>query len=129
MCKNTNPDLKGWNRNSTFGCDLKTILHSDTRMKTGKGYRGVMYLDSDEFLDEYLCRDPHYTFVETVDSTDGKRNPRLYSGQFITVTCRADGTLRPNFRPQRIDAGTNVDAFAIAVCNELRQALKGLVER
>ena len=28
-----------------------------------------------------------------------KRNPRVFNGEYITVTRRDDGSLRPNFKP------------------------------
>ena len=57
-----------------------------------------------------------------------KRNPRLFNGRYITVTCRADGSLHLNFKNVVMDDDFSVDSFAIGVCNELRQALGGLVE-
>ena len=121
--------LQGWNRNTDLGCDVKTILFSDKRMKTGKEYRGVMRRDSDAVVDEYLYRDAHYTFIETPPTAVRKRNPRVFVGELITVTRWDDGSLHPNFRPMKVENGFSVDAYAIAVCNELRQALKGLVEK
>ena len=35
-------DHEGWHRNTDLGCDLKTILSSDTSMQTGKEYQGVL---------------------------------------------------------------------------------------
>ena len=34
-------NLNGWHTNTDLGCDVKTLLRSDVRMKTGKGYQGV----------------------------------------------------------------------------------------
>ena len=58
-----------------------------------------------------------------------KRNPRVFNGEYITVTRRDDGSLRPNFKPVKTGKGFDVVRYALAVCNELRQALKGLVEK
>ena len=52
----------------------------------------------------------------------------MFNGKFITVTRRDDGSLNLNFKSLKTDDGFSVDGYAIAVCNELRQALKGLVE-
>ncbi len=116
----------GWNPNTELGCNVKTILSSDRRMKTGKGYRGVLSRDTDAITDEFLCRDAHYTFIETLPETDGKRNPRVFSGRFITITRRDDGSLRLNFRRMETVAEANIDGYAIGVCNELRRALRSL---
>ena len=57
--------LQGWNRSTELCVDLKTILHSDSVMTTGKEYRGILRRDSDAEIEEFRCHDPHYTFVET----------------------------------------------------------------
>ena len=92
-------DHEGWHRNTDLGCDLKTILSSDTSMQTGKEYQGVLRRDNDTIVDEYICKDAHYTFVETQPAAPEKRNPRVFNGEYITVTRRDDGSLRPNFKP------------------------------
>ena len=122
-----NADLKGWHRNTDLAVDLKTILRSDRTMKTGKDYQGVLRRDSDAEIEDFRCRDAHYTFVEALPWTS-KRNPRVFRGKYITVTRRDDSTLRLNFRPVRMDRGFNVVLFALGVSSELMQALEGLVE-
>ena len=59
MSKQSKTNLTGWHRNTDLGCDLKTILCSDRRMKQGKDYQGVLRLDDEGTIDEYLSRDPH----------------------------------------------------------------------
>ena len=116
-----------WNRNTDLSVDLKTILRSDRKMKTGKEYQGVLRLDSEAEIEDFRCRDTHYTFTETESWTE-KRNPRMFRGKYITVTRRSDGTLRLNFRPVKMDRGFNVVRYAINVGNELMWALEGLIE-
>ena len=120
--------LQGWNRSTELCVDLKTILHSDSVMTTGKEYRGILRRDSDAEIEEFRCHDPHYTFVETVPPTADKRNPHLFVGEYITITRRDDGTLRPNFKPMKVGADFNLERFALGVYNELCMALYGLVE-
>ena len=120
---------QGWHRNTEFACDLKTILSSDLRMKTGREYRGILRRDTDTVVDEFLCRDPHYTFVETLPPAACRRNPHLVQGEHISLTRRADGSIRLYFKKLKTDAGFSVDGYALAVCNEISLALKGLVER
>ena len=119
--------MKGWNRSTELCVDLKTILRSDVRMKTGKEYRGILRRDSDAEIEEFRCHDPHYTFVETQPWLS-KRNPRVFAGKYITITRRDDGTLRPNFKPMRVGKDFNLERFALGVYNELCMALYGLVE-
>ena len=118
---------QSWNHNTELAVDLKTILRSDRRMKTGKEYQGVLRRDHDAEIEEFRCRDAHYTFVETVTSTPKKHNPRVYYGEYITVTRRQDGSLQPNFRPMKVDKDFNVEYYAADVANELLWALEGLL--
>lgn len=121
--------LQGWHRNTELGVDLKTILRSDVRMKTGKTYPGVLRRDSDAVVDEFRCHDPHYTFTETVPPTATKRNPHVFDGKYITVTRRDDGSLRLNFKELKVGADFSVEKYASGVANELLWALEGLVEK
>ena len=123
-----NSNLNGWHTNTDLGCDVKTILRSDVRMKVGKSYQGVFRLDSDAIVDEFLSRDPHYTFTETVPLAAGKRNPHVFDGEYITVTRRDDGSLRLNFKELNTGAGFNVERFSFGVYREVYRALKGLVK-
>ena len=113
-------------KNTDYGCNVKTILRDDRRMRTGKDYLGVLRRDTEAEVDEFLSRDAHYTFVET-DPWTSKRNPRLFRGRYITITRRDDGTLRLNFRPMPV--GVKVDNYAFKVYLELRKALIGLIEK
>ena len=114
------------NKNTELCCDIKTILHSDRTMRTGRDYQGVLRRDHGADIDEFRCRDAHYTFVETVAWTE-KRNPRVFRGKYITITRRPDGTLRPNFRP--LPANMSVERYAFGVYIELHKALEGLIEK
>ena len=121
--------LQGWNRNTDLAVDLKTILRSDRSMKTGKEYQGVLRRDSDSDIDEFRCRDAHYTFVETVRQRTEKRNPHVFVGEYISVTRKDDGSLRPNFRPLKVDKDFSAYRYALGVFNELMWALEDLVEK
>ena len=121
--------LQGWNRSTELCCDVKTILHSDRTLKTGKDYQGVLRRDHGADIDEFRCRDAHYTFVETLPQSAGKRNPHVFRGKFITVTRRDDGMLRLNFRPLKDDKDFSVYCYALGVFNELMWALEDLIEK
>ena len=112
------------NVNTALCVNLKTILRSDKRMKPGREYPGILRRDVE--YDEYRC-DEHYTFVETLPWTS-KRNPRLFNGRYISITRQDDGTLRPNFKPMKVDKHFSVETYAFKVYLELGKALKGLVE-
>ena len=119
---------EGWHKNTELSVDVKTILRDDRRMKAGKEYQGVLRRDSEALVEDFHYQDSHFTFVETMPETCTKRNPRLFEGQYITITRWDDGSLHANFKRIVMRPGFNIDGFAIGVCNELRRALNGLVE-
>lgn len=113
--------------NTELCIDLKTKLQNEVLMKPGKEYHGILRHDIPS--EEFDFDDCHYTFIETLPSTASKRNPHVYVGEYITVTRRDDGSLRPNFKPMpKLGANLSVDNYAFEVYRELREALKGLVE-
>lgn len=120
---------QGWSRNTDLAVDLKTILHSDHSMKTGREYLGVLRRDSDAEIEDFRCRDAHYTFTEVVcASSVVRRNVCIYEGKYITCTKRLDGTVRLNFKNLKVDAAFNADGYALEVANEIREALNGFIE-
>ena len=119
---------QGWHPNTELSVDLKTLLRSDERMRIGKGYTGVLRLDSEAEVEEYRSFDPHYTFTETVPPTAAKRNPHIFDGKYITVTRRDDGSLRLNFKELKTGDDFNLERYALGVYNEICLALAGLIE-
>ena len=116
---------KVFNHNTHLGVNVKTVLNSDRIMRVGKSYQGVLKRDVE--VDEFRY-DEHFTFVETLPWSM-KRNPRVYNGRYISITRCQDGSLKPNFKPMPTGRQFSIDSYAIGVCNELREALEGLVER
>lgn len=111
--------LKKIIRSSTELCvDLKTILLKDRIMMPGKTYHGLLNRDGED----------HFSFIETLPSTNGKRNPHVFRGKYITITRRDDGTLRLNFRPMKVVPGFSLERYATGVSNEILWALQGYVE-
>lgn len=98
--------------------DLKSMLRKDRIMMPGKTYHGLLRRDGED----------HFSFIETLPSTNGKRNPHVFRGKYITITRRDDGTLRLNFRPLRQGPGFNLERYATGVSNEILWALQGYVE-
>ena len=99
---------------------MKTLLQSDPLARIGKTYRGCFVVD-DEF---------NATFVEEAPREREKRNLRLFDGEFITLTYRlSDGHVRLNFKEIALKGRGNIDAYAIGVMDEIRQALSGLIEK
>ena len=115
---------KVWNNNTHLSVDLKTQLTSDRVAKNGKSYQGV--LRRDDICEDFLYAE-HFTFTET-QPWNMKRNPRVFSGKYISVTRQDDGTYRPNFKPLKTGEGFSLERYALGVYNELCLALGGLIE-
>ena len=117
--------LQSWKHNTHLGVDLKTHLRSDACAKAGKSYKGV--LRRDEICEDFHYEE-HFTFTESVPSTEGKRNVHVFKGRYITITLKNDGTLRPNFKPIPTGEGFSLERYALGVYNEICLALAGLIE-
>lgn len=113
-------------RTNTILCvDLKTLLHIDGLMQPGKDYRGILRRDlSTEPCGRY---DEHLTFVESLPSS-GKRNPKVFEGQHLTITRREDGSPRVNIKKINIFKGFSAEAYAFELANELAEGLEIFVE-
>ena len=124
MSEKTNLSHNGWNRNTHLCVDVKTLMRSDSVMKPGREYMGV--LRRDENSDEFRY-DERFTFTETLPWKAYKRNPTLFRGKYISITRRPDGSLRLNFLPVKMDHGFSAVCYAVGVANELLWGLEGLV--
>lgn len=123
--RTTDSEKQGWNPNTHLSVDLKTLLRSDSKMKAGKNYQGV--LRRDEICEEFRY-DEHFTFTETVPQKDGRRNPHVFDGKYITVTRRDDGSLRLNFKELKTGEDFDLERYGLGVYNEICLALAGLIE-
>lgn len=109
--------FRGFYPNTEPCVDLKLMTCKPGRMEVGDLLGGVITRDGEE----------HYTFRETQPSTAGKRNQQVFYGKFITITRRDDGTLRPNFKPLKMEKGFSASSYATGVANELLWALTSLL--
>lgn len=103
--------------NTELGVDLKLVTQKQGRMELG------------EYLDGMITRDgeDHFIFVEnaTEQRKAERRNPTIFSGQWINVKRRADGTVYPTFkRTKRIGAGELGDYAVSTTCELLMVAGK-----
>ena len=114
--------LKNW----LLCCDLQTILQTDILLKDGKCYLGLLRR---KLPSEGNIYGDQYEFEEVkVPLTVCNRNVHLFIGQYVTLTCRPNGSLRLNFKNLKIDTGFSVETYCLEVANEIRMALKGLIE-
>ena len=100
-------------------CQLKVLTREPGRMPVGAYLKGFITHD----------RESHFTFTETPLQAARKRNPRVFDGEFITVTVWDDGSLHPNFKAMKMDEGFSISGYAIGVYFELFEALKSLLAR
>lgn len=97
--------------NTELGVDLKLVTQEQGRMELGEYRDGMITRDGED----------HFIFVEnaTEQRKAERRNPTIFSGQWINVKRRADGTVYPTFkRTQRIGAGELGD-YAVSTTCEL----------
>lgn len=97
--------------------DVKFFTFTQGRMEVGATLPGIITRDSED----------HFTFREMPFSTTVKRNTKVFDGEFITITRRKDGTLRPNFKPMKLNDGLTASGYATGVANELLWALTSLL--
>ncbi len=126
-CKHCSTSCK-YKRCLELGIDLQTNLLKDTRMKVGKPYYGLLRCKVDAAVDGNHLRDGLYTFTEALPWIT-KRNPRLFNGKTISLTCKDVDSYRLNFKALKLDADFNVERFALSVANEICIALGGLIEK
>lgn len=103
--------------NTELDVDLKLVTQEQGPMELG------------EYLDGMITRDgeDHFTFVEnaTEQRKAERRNPSIFSGQWINVKRRADGTVYPTFkRTKGIGAGKLGDYAVNTTCELLMVAGK-----
>lgn len=106
------------NKNWMLCIDLMTQLRNDRYPKLGKGYNGQLMM-----VDDGEAR-----FIERVDSTNGKRNMRVFEGRYINISLKDDGSYQPNFKHVRIDASM-LESYVQGVTQELKEAFTSLLEK
>ena len=105
---------------------LQTILQTDNLLKDGKCYLGLLRR---KLPSEGNIYGDQYEFEEVeVPLTVCRRNVHLFIGQHVTLTRRPDGSLRLNFKNLKIENDFSIDTYCLEVANEIRMALKGVVE-
>lgn len=113
--------------NTELGVDLKLLTLESGRLAVGGSLPGVIFR-----IDDY-----DYVFVQAAESKKEmasekevvKRNPHVYVGDHITYTCRDNVELRPNFKPMVIGGDFCIEAYALAVANELIAGYYGFIEK
>ena len=114
--------LKNW----LLCCELQTILQTDILLKDGKCYLGLLRR---KLSSEGNIYGDQYEFKEVkVPLTACRRNVHIFIGRYITLTCRPNGSLRLNFKNLKIDTDFSVETYCLEVANEIRMALKDLIE-
>jgi len=114
-------------KNLLLCVDVLTYLQHDQLLRSGREYLGVLRYDVPN--EGNLFDDGLLTFKEIeVSSSTVRRNVCIFNGEHITCTKRLNGTVRLNFKNLKVDATFNGDEYALEVANEIRHALRCLVE-
>lgn len=103
--------------NTELDVDLKLVTQEQGPMELGEYLDGMITHDGED----------HFTFVEnaTEQRKAERRNPSIFSGQWINVKRRADGTVYPTFkRTKGIGAGKLGDYAVNTTCELLMVAGK-----
>lgn len=111
--------------NTLIGVDVKTRLQIDGLMLPGKEYRGILRRDLTNSPE--CIYDEHLTFIESLPSS-GKRNPKVFEGQYLSITRREDGSPRVNVKKINVYKGFSAEAYAFELANELVEGLEIFVE-
>lgn len=114
------------NKNRPSCINLDILLQTDSLLRVGKRYLGLLRR---KLPSEGNIYGDQYEFEEVkVPLTVCNRNVHLFIGQYVTLTCRPNGSLRLNFKNLKIDTDFSVENYCLEVANEIRMALKGLIE-
>lgn len=95
--------------------DLKAMTQ-DTHFRPQEAKTGVLSMqDEDNFI-----------FYEA-QPTQGRRNPRLWSGKTLNISQKSDGSLSVNFKPLRLEPDTNTALLVSRIYFDFLQAQKDLL--
>ncbi len=100
-------------KNNFLCIDLKTVMLKDALPQKGKCYTGVLSRIDEE----------HYRFEESIRRTRAARNPKLYDGDYISMTRRTNGKYQLYLKAME---PTTIDPtkYAFDVYGEIIAALK-----
>ena len=111
-------------KNWLLCCDLQVQLQNDPLPLLGKRYLGVLVT---KLPSEGNIYGDQFKFTEVrVSSTACRRNVRLFSGKYCTITLRPNGSPRLNLRNVDLN-GIDIDNLCLEMMNEIRQALKSVI--
>lgn len=111
-------------KNLLLCIDLISNLQADNLPKPGKQYLGLLRC---KLPSEGNVNGDMYEFNEVETTIKScRRNVHLFTGKYVTITLRSNGSPRLNLRNMELN-GIDVDTFCLELMNEIRQALKSLV--
>ena len=114
------------NKNRLLCINLDILLQTDSLLRDRKRYLGLLRRKQPSEGNIY---GDQYEFEEVkVPLMVCHRNVHLFIGQYVTLTCRPNGSLRLNFKNMKIDTDFSVETYCLEVANEIRMALKDLIE-
>ena len=112
-------------KNHLLCIDLAINLQHDFLLDPNKKYLGWIRC---KLPSEGNIHGDQYEFKEVeVPLKVCRQSMHLFVGKYVTLTCRPDGSLHLNLRNIDLN-GIDIDTFCLELMNEVRLALRGLVE-
>lgn len=100
-------------KNTNLSVDLKTVMQQDVLLAEGHTYRGCLTRNGED----------HYLFEEAVRlDRHGKRNPKLFDGEYISLVHMQNGRYQVHMRTIDASFGIDRNELAFRVYSELLNA-------
>lgn len=100
-------------KNTNLSVDLKTVMQQDVLLAEGHTYRGCLTRNGED----------HYLFEEAVRlDRHGKRNPKLFDGEYISLVHMQNGRYQVHMRTIDASSGIDRNKLAFRVYSELLNA-------
>ncbi|MDO4215733.1 MAG: hypothetical protein Q4D12_07455 [Bacteroidales bacterium] len=100
-------------KNTNLCVDLKTVMQQDVLLAKGHTYRGCLTRNGED----------HYLFEEAVRlDRHGKRNPKLFDGEYISLVHMQNGRYQVHMRTIDASSGIDRNELAFRVYSELLNA-------
>lgn len=102
-------------KNTNLSVDLKTVMQQDVLLAEGHTYRGCLTRNGED----------HYLFEEAVRlDRHGKRNPKLFDGEYISLVHMQNGRYQVHMRTIDIATVHDRQELAFKVYSELLLAFE-----
>lgn len=99
-------------KNINLCIDLKTVMQNTVLLEKGQCYTGILTCENETL----------YRFEETLHKPRAARNPKLFDGNFVSMTRMMNGKYKIHLKT--MEKNIDHDKFAFNVYSEIIDALK-----